>query len=68
MNASLRTVAEVAAQLRLSTRAVYELCQSGDLQHFRFGRGRGAIRVSQSAVEAYVHAQMIKNDCTTSDS
>ena len=56
---NLRTVSEVADQLRLSDRAVYDLCRSGTLRHFRLGRGLGAIRVAQADIDAY------KDGCAT---
>jgi excisionase family DNA binding protein len=52
----LKTVAEVAAQLRLSDQAVYDLCRVGRLRHLRLGNSRGVIRIAQTDVEAYKDA------------
>ena len=52
----LKTVAEVAEQLRLSDRAIYDLCRVGRLRHLRLGNGRGAIRVAQADINAYKDA------------
>lgn len=38
------TAAQVAPQLGLSVRAVYDLAASGAIPSFRVGAGRGAVR------------------------
>ncbi len=48
---NLRTVAEVAEQLRVSKMSVYRLIHTGDLEAVRFGR---SFRVPQSAVDRYL--------------
>jgi excisionase family DNA binding protein len=48
---NLRTVAEVATQLRVSKMSVYRLIHAGDLEAVRFGR---SFRVPQSAVDRYL--------------
>lgn len=48
---NLRTVAEVAEQLRVSKMSVYRLIHTGDLEAVRFGH---SFRVPQSAVDRYL--------------
>jgi excisionase family DNA binding protein len=49
------TVAEIAKMLKLSESQVYALIDDGLLKCHRFTRGRsGAIRVSQSQLDAYL--------------
>jgi excisionase family DNA binding protein len=48
---NLRTVAEVATQLRVSKMSVYRLIHTGDLEAVRFGR---SFRVPQGAVDRYL--------------
>ena len=47
------TAAAVAAQLGISTRAVYELARYGRLACYRLGAGGGAVRFDPADVEAY---------------
>ncbi|MCA9092306.1 MAG: helix-turn-helix domain-containing protein [Planctomycetaceae bacterium] len=48
------SVSDIARQLKISLAAVYELCQSGKLSHFRFGKGRGTIRISTEDLQAFL--------------
>jgi excisionase family DNA binding protein len=48
---NLRTVAEVATQLRVSKMSVYRLIHAGDLEAVRFGR---SFRVPQPAVDRFL--------------
>lgn len=48
------TVAEVAARLGVSRTCVYSLVESGRLRHYRIGLGRGAIRVSEEDLTAFL--------------
>jgi excisionase family DNA binding protein len=50
----LLTVHEAAELLRLSDAAVYALCKSGELPHHRLGKGRGAIRIGEADLLAYL--------------
>lgn len=45
------TVAEVAAELRVSRMTVYRLCHSGDLASHRVGR---SFRIRRSALRHYL--------------
>jgi excisionase family DNA binding protein len=53
------TVKEVAGRLRLSVSQVYALCGAGKLPHHRFGNGRGAIRVSEEQLGAYIRGSEV---------
>jgi excisionase family DNA binding protein len=48
------TVVEVAARLRMSRACVYQLVHAGRLTSYRIGLGRGAIRISEEDLAAYV--------------
>ncbi|MBI1902911.1 MAG: helix-turn-helix domain-containing protein [Planctomycetes bacterium] len=50
----LLTVQEAASLLRLSRGAVYVLCSSGRLPHYRVGVGRGAIRISDGDLATFI--------------
>jgi excisionase family DNA binding protein len=50
----LLTVREVAAQLRVSTRTVYLLCEQGTLRHLRIAN---AIRIEPAALATFVRSQ-----------
>jgi excisionase family DNA binding protein len=47
------TVKEAADRLNVSPALVYALCAEGKLAHERYGLGRGTIRISEEALEAY---------------
>ena len=48
------TVREVATRLRVSASSVYLLVENGRLSHHRIGARRGAIRVSEEDLAAYL--------------
>ncbi|MEZ6033135.1 MAG: helix-turn-helix domain-containing protein [Planctomycetaceae bacterium] len=50
----LMTVKEVAHFLRLSLAETYRLVNTKSLTHFRVGPGRGAIRISEQDVLAFL--------------
>lgn len=50
------TVKQVAGRLGVSASQVYVLCASGKLPHHRFGVGRGAIRVTEEQLAAFIEA------------
>jgi excisionase family DNA binding protein len=50
----LWTVREVAERLRVSAQVVYRLCRDGKLRHLRVGVGRGAIRVRDEDLNAFL--------------
>jgi excisionase family DNA binding protein len=49
----MMTVKEVAERLRISPALVYALVAGGKIRHERHGLGRGAIRVTEEALEEY---------------
>lgn len=53
MTTNLLTVAEIAAQMRVSKMTVYRLVQSGALNGIRFGR---SYRVPETAVQQYLES------------
>jgi excisionase family DNA binding protein len=53
MTTNLLTVAEIAAQMRVSKMTVYRLVQSGALTGIRFGR---SYRVSETSVQQYLES------------
>jgi len=52
----LMTVAEVAARLQVSPSSVYLLIERGLLPHHRIGARRGAIRITEADLTAYLMA------------
>ena len=48
------TVREVAERLRVSQSSVYLLVENGRLAHHRIGARRGAIRISEGDLAAYL--------------
>ena len=48
------TVPEVASRLHISVSSVYLLIENGHLAHHRFGARRGAIRISEVDLDAYL--------------
>ena len=50
------TVREVADRMRVSASSVYLLVESGRLSHHRVGARRGAIRISEADLSAYLAA------------
>jgi excisionase family DNA binding protein len=47
----MHTIASVAKRLNLSQSAVYSLCDSGKLRHYRFGR---AYRIKERDLDSYM--------------
>lgn len=50
------TVKQVAEQLNISATCVYQLVSTGKLACHRIGIGRGAIRVSEDDLRAFISA------------
>jgi excisionase family DNA binding protein len=48
------TVAEAARRLEVTPSLVYRLCRRGMLPHARVGVGRGAIRISEADLAAFL--------------
>lgn len=56
---ALLTVAEVAAELRVSTMTVYRLVNSGEVAAFRIGKN---YRIKRGDLDAYLHAGVVRAD------
>lgn len=50
------TVGQVAERLNVSLGTIYAACQSGRLRHYRIGRGRGAIRITEEDLQLFVES------------
>ena len=48
------TLKQTANYLNISATAVYRLCASGKLGHYRFGQGRGAIRINRTELLEFI--------------
>jgi len=55
----LLTVKETATKLRVSGSTVFTLCSRRLLGHVRIGVGRGAIRIRQSDIDAYLASRSV---------
>ena len=47
-------VPELAAKMSCSTSFVYEVIASGELPHYRLGKGQGGIRVSEDQFQKFL--------------
>ncbi len=63
--AAMLTVKEAAARLGVSTKLVYALCAAGKIIHERHGLGRGTIRISEEALEAYRQGARVEHGAAT---
>jgi excisionase family DNA binding protein len=52
--AIMLSVKESARRLGVSQALVYALCSRGEIEHHRFGVGRGAIRIEEGALQKYL--------------
>ena len=57
---NMMTVKQVAERLGISLAQVYALCSVGRLPCHRFGKGKGAIRVKEEDLDAFVEASRFK--------
>lgn len=48
------TVKQVAKYLNISAATIYGLCITGKISHYRFGEGRGAIRINRMELLEFV--------------
>jgi excisionase family DNA binding protein len=55
----LLTVKQVAERLQVSEATVYQLCAKQKLAHARIGVGRGAIRIDEDALAAFIQASTV---------
>jgi excisionase family DNA binding protein len=51
---NLLKVPEVAGRLNCSESFVYQAIASGELRHYRLGKGQGGIRVSEEQIGEYL--------------
>jgi excisionase family DNA binding protein len=56
----MMTVKQVAERLGVSRAQVYALCSCGKLPHHRFGNGKGAIRVSDDQLAAFIEGSLFR--------
>jgi excisionase family DNA binding protein len=54
------TVPEVAKRLKISPATVYQLCASRKLAHVRLGAGRGAIRIKEEDLLAFLAGRTVR--------
>ena len=54
------TVKQVAERLAVAQTTVYLLCSESKIDHIRVGIGRGAIRISEEAVEAFIRGATVR--------
>lgn len=51
---TLYTIAEVAKQLRVGRQTIYDAVARCELQAYRFGKGRGTLRITEASLAAYL--------------
>ena len=56
------TVRQIAETLNVSESNVYALVASGRLTSHRIGNGRGVVRISEQALQAYLATCCVKKD------
>jgi excisionase family DNA binding protein len=56
---AMLTIREASQRLHVSPSLIYGLCARGMLEHFRCGLGRGTIRISEKALEAYLERSKV---------
>ena len=54
------TVKQVAERLAVAQTTVYLLCSESKIDHIRVGIGRGAIRISEEAVDAFIRGATVR--------
>ena len=54
------SVKEVADILGLAATTIYSLCEQRKIEHLRVGVGRGAIRISHDALDAFISESMVE--------
>lgn len=59
------TVNEVAARLKVSKSTIYNAVESGSMPHYRIGAGRGAIRISEEQLEAFLLGSLVEEGPAT---
>jgi excisionase family DNA binding protein len=59
------TVKQVAERLGLAASTVYQLCSEHRLAHARIGIGRGAIRISEESLQAFLDGATVPSDVSS---
>jgi excisionase family DNA binding protein len=54
------TVKEVAERLAVAQATVYLLCSESKIDHLRVGIGRGAIRISEEALDNFIKGATVR--------
>ena len=54
------TVKQVAERLAVAQTTVYLLCSESRIDHIRVGVGRGAIRISEEALDAFIKEATVR--------
>jgi len=54
------TVKQVAERLAVAHTTVYLLCSEAKIDHIRIGIGRGAIRISEEALHAFIKGATVR--------
>ncbi len=62
MSENWMSARQVAEQLGVAVTTVYALCQARQLAHIRIGTGRGAIRISEAALEEFIQNASVAAD------
>ena len=62
---NLLSTHDVAKLLKVSRSLVYELVETGKLPSYRIGSGRGAIRISEKDVAAFLRSSRKERDVTS---
>lgn len=63
---SLLTIKQAAERLNLCQASVYELCAKRRLRHVRLGVGRGAIRIPEESLAAYLAGATVQPEESSS--
>ena len=56
---AMYTIKEAAQLLHISPSLLYRLCNSGQIDHVRYGLGRGTIRISAEAIQVFVRQSKV---------
>lgn len=61
-NDEFRTVKQPAAFFKMSAAMIYSFCDLKKLGHYRFGEGRGAIRISRADVSDFLKKSRVEQE------
>ncbi len=60
MRVNYLTVKQVAERLAVAETTVYLLCSESKIDHLRVGIGRGAIRISEEALDDFIQRATVR--------